>query len=179
MKTLALLLLCSPVFAQTYDYVSTLSTGTITASVTLDNGLLTSYSAEFNAANGLILALDTGYASGGHLDTFAPASVYTNGAGNSIAIGDAITFSFGESIFHSGNLTMDFGGGTDRVEFTNSGWNPICGGEFGAATYCLIQATGTSGKWTQAIHAPEIEPVGGIGAFLLLATGLTIIRSRK
>ena len=163
MKTLLLLLFASPVFAQTYDYNSVLAKGTITAEITVDNGVLASYNASY-ASQGLVLALDP-------TDTTA---------GNSITLtGNGAVFSVSDSLFHYGNLTLDFGSGTDSVTFTNSGWNPICGGEFGSAVYCLIQDSGKSGAWTQTIAAPEIDPAGGLATFLFLGFGLAVIRGRR
>lgn len=181
MKTLALLLFCATASAQTYDYQSVLSSGTLTAEVTVTDGILTAYSASY-AANGLILALDTGYDGGNHLDLFTPSQSYSSQSGNKITFDPNPIFAFDEAIQHYGNLTLNLGGGTDSVIFTNSSWNPVCGGEFGSAVQCLIQDSGSSGTWVQqaqAIAAPEIDPAGGIGAFLLLAGGLAVVRGRR
>lgn len=204
MKTLALLLLCSPVLAQTFDYQGSMMTGTmmslqtgatsidqnpitgfLSAEIVVQGTSLLSYSAEFHASNGTVIPLDT--PSGFAIDLWNQGMVKTSLSGNSIALTsdqgqvDGAIFNFNDSIYHNSNLQLTLGS-TDTFSYLTdwAGSDGTCQNQSlpytGPNVTCAVTATGTKGTW---MVAPEIEPVGGVGAFLLLGFGLAVIRGRS
>ena len=104
-------------------------------------------------------------------------------------------FGFGSNNYNGSNMGISLG--SDDSFTYLWGHNGTCAAQVGmypgAAAYsnavCAVSVSApTSGTWTEtiaasavpaAVSAPEIDPAGGIGAFLLLAGGLAVVRGRE
>lgn len=174
-------------------------TGFFTAEIILQNNALVSYSAAFNASNGQSLPLYTQAESGFSVIGMGAAEsglIYSSFTGyNTVTLQtdaqgnvDGAVFNFNNNIYHNGWMELSLGA-TDSLSWLTdyAGSDGTCENQlpYGGGAYagpaiaaCGAYAVGTKGTWS-LVSAPEIDPKGGTGAFLLLAGGLAVIRGRK
>jgi hypothetical protein len=203
MKALLLLAFCASASAQTFDYTSTpmggeiqtLSmgatsiatnpiTGFLTAEVVLSNNVLTSFSASFNV-NGTVMPIDFGPWQG--LASQGP--VWAASTGLITQVGSDFNWAIANQIYHYGSMDLQIGA-SDQFSFAADN-NGTCANllsangtaYMGSSVLCSVSAAGANGTWAEAgvqqahsVAAPEINPAGALGAFLLLAGGLAVIR---
>jgi hypothetical protein len=184
MKILLLLLFCATASAQTWDYTGATMTGTDTTNIYNTTGGFTSTATPISEAfsaqvvvsgasltytldlAGGVIASGTTLATGGALGPGWLQPTYANGAINGFDI--SINNCCGKT-----NETLDVGPNGDSYYL---GWGDGVGF---SATHL---ASSSAGVWVDppaVMVAPEIDPAGGVCAFLLLAGGLAVARGRR
>lgn len=172
---------------------STNITGFYTAEVVLNGSSLVSYSAAFNASNGMTFGMPTGSFGGGFVDTgpsMGPGLTWNGPSGNVLTVNtDAAgnitgaTFGFDFTIYHDQSSTFHLGAGSDTFSYVADHGpmgNGTCANAWnGGYMLCGATAAGTgTGTWT-AHEVPEIGASGAVGALMLLAGVLAVLRGRR
>ena len=184
---LCLLLLCATASAQTWDYTGSMMTGTDTVTTYGQSGPVSTstpvseaFSAQFvvSGTTSLTYTLDLGnqviaagttLATGGALGPGYIQPTYANGAINGFTV----------------EIGCDYCNGKENYSFNvtpnGDSYYYLANGESAGFT-AVWMTNATAGVWVDppsAVAAPEIEPTGALGAFLLLAGGLAVVRGRS
>jgi excisionase family DNA binding protein len=179
---------------QANSFVQNPITGFYTAELVIQGGVLSSYSAMFYGSNGAVLPMETfagAFVSGG------PGPVWSGPSAEIDFNGGAPIFGFTSTNYNGSNMSVSLGA-DDSFSYL-WGHNGTCAAQIptypdGTAysnTMCAVSVSApTPGTWSvvgaaavvnasASTAAPEMDPAGAMGALLLLAGGLAVLRGRR